>query len=161
VADGNASGLFRRQHAELDCPQIAQILNSRLRQDAAHGFCLHRFLLSHDAVCRSAPLYTDSRARSARAQARVTLLPLLALRAPLQLPGMRLRLAFQTAGIASGYYPDPRKACTGGHAFAKTAVTPPSRPFGTEIAMTDQRFVHLHCHSHYSLLDGANRIPEL
>jgi DNA polymerase-3 subunit alpha len=27
--------------------------------------------------------------------------------------------------------------------------------------MTDRRFVHLHCHSHYSLLDGANRIPEL
>src|SRR6478672_10603823 len=23
------------------------------------------------------------------------------------------------------------------------------------------KFVHLHCHSHYSLLDGANRIPEL
>lgn len=23
------------------------------------------------------------------------------------------------------------------------------------------RFVHLHCHTHYSLLDGANRIPEL
>ncbi|MEE3284318.1 MAG: PHP domain-containing protein, partial [Planctomycetota bacterium] len=22
-------------------------------------------------------------------------------------------------------------------------------------------FVHLHCHSHYSLLDGANRIPQL
>ena len=22
-------------------------------------------------------------------------------------------------------------------------------------------FVHLHCHSHYSLLDGASRIPEL
>src|SRR5512132_67972 len=22
-------------------------------------------------------------------------------------------------------------------------------------------FVHLHCHSHYSLLDGANRIPDL
>src|SRR5690349_18786214 len=22
-------------------------------------------------------------------------------------------------------------------------------------------FVHLHCHSHYSLLDGANRLPEL
>ena len=22
-------------------------------------------------------------------------------------------------------------------------------------------FAHLHCHSHYSLLDGANRIPEL
>jgi len=24
-----------------------------------------------------------------------------------------------------------------------------------------RNFVHLHCHSHYSLLDGANRIPEL
>ena len=22
-------------------------------------------------------------------------------------------------------------------------------------------FVHLHCHTHYSLLDGASRIPEL
>ena len=22
-------------------------------------------------------------------------------------------------------------------------------------------FAHLHCHTHYSLLDGANRIPEL
>lgn len=27
--------------------------------------------------------------------------------------------------------------------------------------MTERRFAHLHCHSHYSLLDGANRIPEL
>src|SRR5579862_2710810 len=27
--------------------------------------------------------------------------------------------------------------------------------------MSDRPFVHLHCHSHYSLLDGANRIPEL
>jgi DNA polymerase-3 subunit alpha len=28
--------------------------------------------------------------------------------------------------------------------------------------MSDSRpFVHLHCHTHYSLLDGANRIPEL
>ncbi|MCS6977679.1 MAG: DNA polymerase III subunit alpha [Gemmatales bacterium] len=26
---------------------------------------------------------------------------------------------------------------------------------------TDRPFVHLHCHSHYSLLDGASRIPEL
>jgi DNA polymerase-3 subunit alpha len=26
---------------------------------------------------------------------------------------------------------------------------------------TDRSFVHLHCHSHYSLLDGASRIPEL
>src|SRR5207245_2808244 len=27
--------------------------------------------------------------------------------------------------------------------------------------MSERSFVHLHCHSHYSLLDGANRIPEL
>src|SRR5438477_1900672 len=27
--------------------------------------------------------------------------------------------------------------------------------------MSDGPFVHLHCHSHYSLLDGASRIPEL
>lgn len=27
--------------------------------------------------------------------------------------------------------------------------------------MAEQRFVHLHCHSHYSLLDGASRIKEL
>lgn len=27
--------------------------------------------------------------------------------------------------------------------------------------MSNRPFVHLHCHSHYSLLDGANRIPEL
>ncbi len=27
--------------------------------------------------------------------------------------------------------------------------------------MTERPFVHLHCHTHYSLLDGASRIPEL
>jgi len=27
--------------------------------------------------------------------------------------------------------------------------------------MPSSPFVHLHCHSHYSLLDGANRVPEL
>ena len=27
--------------------------------------------------------------------------------------------------------------------------------------MADRPFVHLHCHSHYSLLDGASQIPEL
>ena len=27
--------------------------------------------------------------------------------------------------------------------------------------MRERSFVHLHCHSHYSLLDGASRIPEL
>ena len=27
--------------------------------------------------------------------------------------------------------------------------------------MAGRSYVHLHCHSHYSLLDGASRIPEL
>jgi DNA polymerase-3 subunit alpha len=27
--------------------------------------------------------------------------------------------------------------------------------------MSDRKFAHLHCHTHYSLLDGFNRIPEL
>jgi DNA polymerase-3 subunit alpha len=27
--------------------------------------------------------------------------------------------------------------------------------------MADKSFAHLHCHTHYSLLDGASRIPEL
>src|SRR5437660_2877018 len=27
--------------------------------------------------------------------------------------------------------------------------------------MAERSFVHLHCHSHYSLLDGASRLPEL
>src|SRR5581483_1983798 len=27
--------------------------------------------------------------------------------------------------------------------------------------MSERSFVHLHCHSHYSLLDGASRVPEL
>src|SRR5258708_6756544 len=27
--------------------------------------------------------------------------------------------------------------------------------------MPERPFVHLHCHSHYSLLDGASRLPEL
>jgi DNA polymerase-3 subunit alpha len=27
--------------------------------------------------------------------------------------------------------------------------------------MTERPFVHLHCHTHYSLLDGASRVPEL
>ena len=27
--------------------------------------------------------------------------------------------------------------------------------------MSSRPFVHLHCHSHYSLLDGASRVPEL
>ena len=29
------------------------------------------------------------------------------------------------------------------------------------MAPSNRPFAHLHCHSHYSLLDGASRIPEL
>src|SRR5205807_703101 len=32
---------------------------------------------------------------------------------------------------------------------------------GQRMPMSDRAFVHLHCHSHYSLLDGASRVPEL
>ena len=27
--------------------------------------------------------------------------------------------------------------------------------------MSNQPYVHLHCHSHYSLLDGASKVPNL
>ena len=27
--------------------------------------------------------------------------------------------------------------------------------------MSDRKFTHLHCHTHYSLLDGASSIPRL
>jgi DNA polymerase-3 subunit alpha len=36
-----------------------------------------------------------------------------------------------------------------------------TRNYKEGIPMPERPFVHLHCHSHYSLLDGANRIPEL
>src|SRR5205807_2631952 len=34
-------------------------------------------------------------------------------------------------------------------------------PADLRVHMPGRSFVHLHCHSHYSLLDGASRIPEL
>src|SRR5947199_517573 len=36
-----------------------------------------------------------------------------------------------------------------------------SHTLGSRDLMAERSFVHLHCHSHYSLLDGASRIPEL
>jgi DNA polymerase-3 subunit alpha len=38
---------------------------------------------------------------------------------------------------------------------------PPIVPTEPVVQAVTQPFVHLHCHTHYSLLDGANRIPEL
>ncbi|HMO35905.1 MAG TPA: PHP domain-containing protein, partial [Gemmatales bacterium] len=40
-----------------------------------------------------------------------------------------------------------------------SAPLPASIPPSSTVAT--KPFVHLHCHTHYSLLDGANRIPEL
>ena len=31
----------------------------------------------------------------------------------------------------------------------------------SDLTMSSRPFVHLHCHSHYSLLDGASKIPDL
>src|SRR6266542_480656 len=36
-----------------------------------------------------------------------------------------------------------------------------SIPVLVRFVMSTRPFVHLHCHTHYSLLDGASRIPEL
>ena len=35
------------------------------------------------------------------------------------------------------------------------------RTIAEDPLMAERSFVHLHCHSHYSLLDGASRVPEL
>src|SRR5256885_9635535 len=37
----------------------------------------------------------------------------------------------------------------------------PAPPAERDATMADRPFVHLHCHTHYSLLDGASRVPEL
>ena len=38
-------------------------------------------------------------------------------------------------------------------------MSSPSR--ASDPTMSSRPFVHLHCHSHYSLLDGASKIPDL
>ncbi|HQR41290.1 MAG TPA: PHP domain-containing protein [Gemmatales bacterium] len=38
---------------------------------------------------------------------------------------------------------------------------PPKIPSEPVVPTVAKPFVHLHCHTHFSLLDGANRIPEL
>src|SRR5215831_18065570 len=52
--------------------------------------------------------------------------------------------------------------------FADLIRANPPNPFSSAfysdrevLGMPESPFVHLHCHSHYSLLDGANRVPEL
>src|SRR5262249_44376058 len=44
----------------------------------------------------------------------------------------------------------------------KLVIRTSSFPADNGVSMPATRpFVHLHCHTHYSLLDGANRIPDL
>ena len=38
---------------------------------------------------------------------------------------------------------------------------PSPKPSASDPTMSSRPFVHLHCHSHYSLLDGASKIPDL
>src|SRR3989440_5585636 len=38
---------------------------------------------------------------------------------------------------------------------------PAKQAASSRFTMGTRPFVHLHCHTHYSLLDGASRIPEL
>src|SRR6187549_2945826 len=48
--------------------------------------------------------------------------------------------------------------------FQPRTVSPPlARPANHTHGwvMSQRPFVHLHCHTHYSLLDGASRVPEL
>jgi DNA polymerase III subunit alpha len=45
--------------------------------------------------------------------------------------------------------------------FQPASTSAVARGIGSEDGMPGQSFVHLHCHSHYSLLDGASQIPEL
>ena len=46
-------------------------------------------------------------------------------------------------------------------AGAGGARVPSPSPSASDPTMSSRPFVHLHCHSHYSLLDGASKIPEL
>src|SRR5262245_20931163 len=47
------------------------------------------------------------------------------------------------------------------HGMGRGAPEAPSSRTASDFTMSSRPFVHLHCHSHYSLLDGASKIPDL
>src|SRR5581483_11551572 len=68
----------------------------------------------------------------------------------------------------AGFQPAPRQLCLPvprPFLYRARGDLPawPRRPLflPAGVAMSARPFVHLHCHTHYSLLDGANRVPEL
>src|SRR5213080_2658101 len=58
----------------------------------------------------------------------------------------------------SATLPDANLACRGA---ARCRILQESFRTRRGPSMPERPFVHLHCHSHYSLLDGASRVPEL
>jgi DNA polymerase III subunit alpha len=59
--------------------------------------------------------------------------------------------------------PGEAEAKRGGGAVARSSGGAKDAPLHQHehTPMSSQPFVHLHCHSHYSLLDGASKIPDL
>ncbi len=69
-------------------------------------------------------------------------------------------------GILVGWLGPPFSSCRPGlvgraHPTRNSSFSYARSDRGQGCTMSDGRFVHLHCHSHYSLLDGASKIPDL
>src|SRR5262245_44650076 len=62
---------------------------------------------------------------------------------------------------SSGFLSEPGASATAPLDTADTMLPMPDGTTQPRIGAMSERFVHLHCHSHYSLLDGASRIPEM
>src|SRR5665811_1295527 len=57
--------------------------------------------------------------------------------------------------------PDPSKSFICSHFHTLCIIRLPLTPGVAVAILSKMSFVHLHCHSEYSLLDGANRIEDL
>jgi len=62
-------------------------------------------------------------------------------------------------GLGSWY--TGRDACPLCEIRRSPTLTPFDDPIRPRCLMSSRPFVHLHCHSHYSLLDGASKLPAL